>query len=75
MVEIFGEVESSSIVNGDQIVIYRIPAISKSAAKARARGNNRLKGLTSPEITSVEKIANGSLPGQSIYSVEVTSAR
>lgn len=75
MVQVFGSVESTVLMDDVLITEFRIPAISKTLARQRARTNARLKGLDTPEITGIEELREGDLPGQTIYIVSVESLR
>lgn len=76
MVEFFGSVESSRTTDeGNTELVYRIPALSATTARGRARGNNRLKGLSDPDILSVERVGKTGTLGQKIYEVTVEAER
>lgn len=76
MVDVFGSVETSRTTDeGNTEMVYRIPAVSSTTARARARGNNRLKGLSNPSITGIEQVDQGDAPGQKIYEVTVEADR
>jgi hypothetical protein len=75
MVQLFGSVETSTIVDDTLITEFRIPAFSRTAAQQRAKTNARLKGLEDAQITGTEELKTGDLPGQTIYIVEVESLR
>lgn len=76
MVQLFGSVERSIIKDDGTVeTVYRIPAVSETTARGRARGNNRLKGLRNPEFQSVEPVADADIPGQTMYEVVVESSR
>lgn len=73
MAEIFGRIERSTVENGTQVTVFRIPAFSEGLARRRAKVNSRLKGLNNFEIEEPEKVGDGSIPGQSVYDVKVES--
>jgi len=75
MARLFGSVKRSETTDDGTEIRYTIPAVAKAAAKGRARGNNRVKGLTSPEIVSVKKVGQADLPGQKLYEVVVEADR
>lgn len=75
MVTITGDLEESRIENGQEVFVWRIPAVSSSAAEVRARGNARVKGLENFSVKNVEQVGSGSFPGQNVYEVTVTSPR
>lgn len=54
---------------------WRIPAQAERLARRQAKANATIKGRNNVEIVSVEKIEDGSLPGQSIYRVDTASSR
>lgn len=73
MVEVFGRVEKSSTEQNELTTVFRIPAFSGGMAKRRAQGNIRLKGLSNADITGVQQVGEGSIPGQKIFDVTVKS--
>lgn len=75
MVQLFGSVETSTIIDDTLVTEFRIPAFSRRIARQRARSNARLKGFEGAEVTGVEELKTGDLPGQTIYLVEVESLR
>lgn len=75
MVEIIGSLQETVSEEGQLRDTWRMPSLSEGLAKRQARTNARVKGRTDPEIVSVTEIAQGDLPGQSIYRVETRSAR
>lgn len=75
MVEITGTLESSVAEEQSVKRTWRIPAISKTVARRRAVANSRVKGDSSPSVANTSKVGSGSVPGQSIYLVEVESER
>lgn len=75
MAELIGKT-SSTEYDGDKVIsTWRIPAQSKGLARRQAKANERIKGRKNVEVGDVEKIEDGSLPGQKIYAVEVTADR
>lgn len=75
MVQFFGTVERSVVEDDQQTTVFRIPAVSKTGARQRAKGNARVKGLNNFSIKSVEQAGKGDLPGVKLYDVVVTSDR
>lgn len=75
MVEVTGSVIEQSVENGSLRTVFRIPAQSEGLAVRQANLNAGLKGYSGIEVVNTEKISEGSLPGQSIYAVTVTSRR
>jgi len=74
MVEVFGSVANATTTeNGRERVTFRIPAISKSLAKQRARGNARLKGMNNFRVSEPQKVGDGDIPGQKIFEIAVTA--
>ena len=72
MVEFFGRTVSSEVQNGQQLISFRIPAISRSLARRRAMVNARIKEVQSPEVSNIEIIEQGQIPGQNIFLVEIS---
>lgn len=71
---------TGSLINTDQedgkiIDNWRIPAVSERGAKLRAQGNSKVKGRSGTNVTEVERVGDGDLPGQAVYRVRVESAR
>lgn len=75
MVELFGQVESSESIDGEVEMVFRIPAFSRRIARRRAMVNGQVKGIEDAEITSVEAIDQGEIPGQNIFNVTVRGGR
>jgi len=75
MVEVLTVQEPTVVQNGNVVTTFRVPAISKTIARRRAKGNARLKGLESPEIREVNEVAPGGIPGQTIYEIKVVTRR
>lgn len=73
MVRLFGSIERNTVEQGRQVMVFRVPAVSKRVARARGRANAKLKGLEQISVSSAEKAGSGSFPGQSIYEVTVTA--
>lgn len=73
MVEFFGSVARSNVENGKQTVTFRIPALTKSGAKQRARGNARLKGMSNFSVGEPNNVGDGDIPGQKIFEVPVAA--
>jgi len=71
MVEIFGTTVRNFTRDGNQVIVFKIPALSKLTARRRANFNARVKGISNRDISEPEVIEDGDLPGQSIFSVEV----
>lgn len=75
MVEIFGKVKRSEILNGQQEVVYRVPAFSERIARRRAAINSRIKGFEDFEIVSVRNVGSGNIPGQKLFDIATTIPR
>jgi len=75
MVELTGKTSKTNFSGGKVESTWRIPAQSESLAKRQAKVNERVKGRSNVEVGDVEKIEDGDLPGQSIYSVETVADR
>jgi len=75
MVEFSARTVTSSLDDGEQTIVFRVPAVSERTARRRARVNARIKGIAGGEVTDVEEVAQGDVPGQVIYEVEVTGQR
>lgn len=75
MVQFFGTVERSVVEGDQQTTVFRIPAVSKTGARQRAKGNSRIKGLNNFEIQDLEQVGQGDLPGVKLYDVTVASDR
>lgn len=58
MVEIIGTLEKSVQVNGTRELTWRIPALTATGAKQRARGNARFKGLSNFTVQEPVKIGS-----------------
>jgi len=74
MPQIFGVVEKSYQKDGQQITVFRIPAVSKTIAKQRAKINARIKSLSGSSVSSVNQAGKSSIPGFKLFDVEITSA-
>jgi hypothetical protein len=75
MVELIGKIASTKVQEDRIIDEWRMPAQTDGLARRQATANARIKGRNDVEIKSVEENGNGSLPGQSIYTVTTSSAR
>lgn len=75
MVQIFGTVEKSVVQNGQQTTVFRIPALTETGARQRAKGNARIKGLNNFRVDNVNNVGSGDLPGQKLFDVRVISQR
>jgi len=73
MPHVFGTLVSNEVKNGRQVTVYDIPALAESTARVRARSNARLKGFSGSTISSVENVGSGSIPGQKVFRVTITS--
>jgi len=73
MVQVFGTIESSTVRDGMQITVFRIPAFSDTGARQRAKANARLKGMGSSEVNLVEKVGPADVPGQTLHDVTVVA--
>ena len=73
--QIFGVTESTRTVNGRIINEWRTPAQSESLARRQAKANSRVKHGRRGEVESIERVGSGSLPGQKMYLVEVSTQR
>jgi len=73
MPQIFGVVEQSYQRNGKQHTVFRIPAVSQTVAKQRAKINARLKSLSGASVASIQSAGKSSIPGFTLYDVDVTS--
>lgn len=71
MVEIIGRLVNNTVRNDIQTTTFRIPALSKSGARARARANARVKGFSNFSVDRIERLRSGSIPGQEIYDVTI----
>ena len=56
MVEIFGTLEKSVSRNGQRELVWRIPALTRTIAKQRARFNTRFKGLQNFTVNDPIKV-------------------
>jgi hypothetical protein len=72
---ITGEVRKSITRDGVTVTEFAIPAVAKTVAKRKARVNARVKGLDNPRVGEPQLEGQGSIPGQKMYVVEVTSNR
>ena len=59
MPEIFGRIERNRVEDGEQHTVFFIPAVTKTGAIGRARGNARLKGLRNFTVTETESVSGG----------------
>lgn len=75
MVEITGNVITSNLTDDEFRIAFKIPAFSKRVARRRALTSARVKGMNQPEVTSVETIRSGDIPGQTIFRVDVVGDR
>lgn len=75
MSTVFAELISSSIEDGATVMEVRVPALSATVAKQRARAFVRGKGIESSGVRDVNKIGSGTLPGQTVYKVSVEGKR
>lgn len=73
MAQVFGVVEKSYEQNGQQHTVFSIPAFSKTGAKRRAKINARIKGINSFSVGSISTIGSGSVPGATVYEVDIVS--
>lgn len=73
--DFIGTVEESYSEDNKIFTIFRIPALSSSMARRRARMNAKIKGLNNIEITGVENLGEARLPGQKEFDVKVESRR
>lgn len=71
MARIFGRTISTDSQGASQIITFEIPAVSQTAARARARFNARVKSISNAQVTRFEPVRQGSLPGQRIYEVTI----
>lgn len=75
MAEFFGRTESSETTNGVQVTTFRIPAMTEGMARRRGKMNARVKGFDDYEIVDVQTVESGSIPGQTLYDITVSSQR
>lgn len=73
MVQVFGTVEQSFSEEENQFTVFRIPAFSERLARRRGGANARIKGLSNFEVTNIEQVGQGDVPGQKLFDVTVQS--
>lgn len=75
MVKILGDLIDSKSKNGELINVYKIPALSKRTAKARAKTNASIKRLSNPSVTVVGSEPIEDSRSRKNYEVEIVSER
>lgn len=75
MVQLTTSVERSFIENGEEVIEFRVPAVSRERARSNALFAARVKGMDDPDVEEVEETGGSGVPGRKLFLVTVTAIR